>query len=85
MRILHYSLLLLLLLHTPLSITAATDDHTILKPFDYITGELVELDTGVKRYLLTALKPSTGYEVRVSFPASVSLTKWSTSCGSGYV
>lgn len=43
-----------------------------LAPFDYINGQLIDLDTGVKVYRLQDLKPSTGYEVRVSFPASVS-------------
>jgi hypothetical protein len=43
-----------------------------LKPFDYITGELIDLDGDARAYQLTGLKPSTGYEVRLSFPASVS-------------
>lgn len=42
-----------------------------LEPFTYLTGELLDLDTGVKPYRLAGLKPNTGYEVRVSWPASV--------------
>lgn len=45
-----------------------------LAPFDYINGQLIDLDTGLRLYRLTGLKPSTGYEVRVSFPASVGVT-----------
>lgn len=59
---------------------ADSDDSSATKPqalapFDYVTGQLIDLDTGVRLYRLTGLKPSTGYEVRVSFPASVGVTK----------
>jgi hypothetical protein len=51
---------------------AALDPPQPLAPFDYINYQLLDLDTGVKVYQLVKLKPNTGYEVRVSFPASVS-------------
>lgn len=50
---------------------SATADVTTLKPFQHVNRELLELDTGVKPYRLAGLKPSTGYEVRLSWPASV--------------
>lgn len=55
---------------TPADSPGATNPQA-LAPFDYINGQLIDLDTGVKLYRLTGLKSSTGYEVRVSFPASV--------------
>ncbi|KAF8065449.1 hypothetical protein HT031_003050 [Scenedesmus sp. PABB004] len=42
-----------------------------LVPFDYITGQLVDLDTGAAAWALGGLSPSTSYEVRVSWPASI--------------
>jgi hypothetical protein len=63
----------LLLLSLLLLKSVGCSKHTkLLKPFDYITGELIDLDGDAKAYQLTQLKPSTGYEVRLSFPASVS-------------
>lgn len=50
----------------------SADVSQVLAPFDYINGQLIDLDTGIKSYKLTDLKSNTGYEVRVSFPASVS-------------
>lgn len=67
---------LLLAVPPPLSSAATTAaaaaDPQPLAPFDYINGQLIDLDTGVKLYRLAGLKPSTGYEVRLSFPATVS-------------
>jgi hypothetical protein len=63
----------LLLLSLLLLKSVGCSKHTkLLKPFDYITGELIDLDGDARAYQLTELKPSTGYEVRLSFPASVS-------------
>lgn len=58
----------------------------LLAPFDYLNGQLVDLDSGVNLYRFRGLKPHTGYELRVSFPASVSLFLWfcaSSVCGVG--
>lgn len=68
-------ILLWLLLATLCSCTfpaVTTGTPQPLAPFDYINGQLIDLDTEVKVYRFTGLKPNTGYEVRVSFPASVS-------------
>jgi len=55
-------------------LTSAQPPAETLAPFDYLNGQLIDLDTGVKLYKLADLKPSTAYEVRLSFPASVSHT-----------
>jgi hypothetical protein len=67
-----YRPVLLLLTLLLLQVVACSVLTKPLKPFDYITGELVDLDGDARAYQLTTLKPSTGYEVRLSFPASVS-------------
>lgn len=67
-----YRPVLLLLFLLLLQVVGCSAHSTLLKPFDYRTGELVDLDGDAKAYQLIGLKPSTGYEVRLSFPASVS-------------
>lgn len=53
-------------------IHVVTADITTLEPFKYIERELINLDTEAKPYRLAGLKPSSAYEVRLSWPASVS-------------
>jgi hypothetical protein len=67
-----YRPVLLLLSLLLLQVVGCSVQTKPLKPFDYITGELIALDGDARAYQLTGLKPSTGYEVRLSFPASVS-------------
>jgi hypothetical protein len=66
-----YRPVLLLLTLLLLQVVGCSAQAKLLKPFDYITGELIELDGDARAYQLTQLKPSAGYEVRLSFPASV--------------
>lgn len=67
-----YRPVLLLLPLLLLLVLTCSAQSKLLKPFDYITGELIDLDGDARAYQLVDLKPSTGYEVRLSFPASVS-------------
>jgi hypothetical protein len=67
-----YRPVLLLLFLLLLKIVTCSTHTKQLKPFEYITGELIDLDGEARAYQLSGLKPSTGYEVRLSFPASVS-------------
>jgi hypothetical protein len=82
-------LLAVTVLCTPTAAAAAElEPPQPLVPFDYINYQLLDLDTGVKVYKLVNLRPNTSYEVRVSFPASVSDTATdatSTACACGGV
>lgn len=66
-----YRPVLLLLPLLLLLVLTCSAQSKLLKPFDYITGELIDLDGDARAYQLVDLKPSTGYEVRLSFPASI--------------
>lgn len=72
-------LLLITLSGSRQSSAAAAPVHVqTLVPFDFLNGQLIDLDTGVNVYRLDQLKPSTSYEVRTSFPASVSRDRSTT-------
>jgi hypothetical protein len=66
--------LLLLLLLTRPPLPAAAPAATPLAPFEYLYGQLLDLDGDPVRYALSGLKPATSYELRVSWPASVRVT-----------
>eukprot|EP00877_Chromochloris_zofingiensis_P006237 jgi/Chrzof1/1867/Cz10g24080.t1 len=62
-------ILVVLVLSTYLA--EASQGAHVLRVNQHVKGALITLDTEVKSYVLQGLQPSTGYEVRVSFPASL--------------
>jgi hypothetical protein len=51
---------------------------TTLEPRKPLRRQTITLNSEVKRYRLTRLLPNSGYEVRVSYPATVSINSFGT-------
>jgi len=68
-------LLIIGLLLLSLASSAFSVDFGVLRPFQHVNGQVLRLDTEERHYKLVGLKPYTGYEVRVSWPASVSAVR----------